>query len=481
MLTVAKKEETFNRGVTIKKWLIYVLLCVFTGCFLHALAEEDAASAQTIENDDIDNSFWICDNYMLYVESHTVPPQINVIETIYETGNETIWSFRCDENSKKDHYTAVAYSVERLTYDENNLLDKETEAERPCETTILLNKDGLVTIENAPDSRLENRLFREVDEDGEDRGRFFALNEKMLWWLDDTPFDQWMLFREVEIPGENWFWVHKMPHLVYALYEPFQDQGVISYLIPGNDSALLWDTGMGISNIRDCVEALTDLPVTVLNSHDHFDHTGGNHLFESVMCYNMDSAIQTLTKGYPHIILSDYVDPETIVDMPEDFEPDAFNRIGKAPTATVEDGQILDLGGRKLEVIHTPGHSAASIMLLDEENGLLFTGDTWYPGALYAFLKDSSLPDYVKSMRKVEKIIREKNVEWIYGSHECAIPGRELFFETADFLENVLNGRAEYEIIYDMGNVLKKYTLNDYITLEVLADESELAEDKADE
>ena len=252
-----------------------------------------------------------------------------------------------------------------------------------------------------------------------------------------------------------------MPRNVYAIFEPYQDQGVISYLILGEESALLWDTGMGIFDIRKCVEQLTDLPVTVLNSHDHFDHTGGNHLFENVMCYNIPSAIRTLTEGQTHLDLLEYVDPKRIINVPEEFDKDHFYRIGKAPTATVEDGQVIDLGGRKLEVMYTPGHSASSIMLIDEANGLLFSGDTWYPGPLYAYLEDSSLPDYVASMRRAEKVIRERNISWIYPSHNEVLPGTDLFFETTDFLQDVLDGKIGYEI--DEG--MRCYTMNSIVSL----------------
>lgn len=286
-------------------------------------------------------------------------------------------------------------------------------------------------------------------------------------WLEDTPFDSWLNFRPVNLENNHWFWIRKLPHGIYAFYEPYQDQGVISYLIPGEESVLMWDTGMGIANIRECVEQLTELPVTVLNSHDHFDHTGGNYLFDRVMCYNIDSAIRTLTEGKSHEYLMEYVSRENLVNGPDDFSLESFARIGKAPTATVEDGQIIDLGGRKLEVMYTPGHSASSIMLIDEADGILFTGDTWYPGPLYAFLEDSSLPDYVRSMRRAEQVIRDRNIQWLFCSHNQILPGTELFFETADFLEDVLAGKVTYTVKDGM----KKYTMNDLISLEMKAEE----------
>ena len=297
---------------------------------------------------------------------------------------------------------------------------------------------------------------------------FFELDEGQEWWLEDTPFESWDLFRPVWVEGRSWFWIYKMPGDVYVLYESYQDQGVISYLIPGEKSALLWDTGMGIVNIREYVEQLTDLPVTVLNSHDHFDHTGGNYLFENVMCYNIPSAIKTLTEGKTHAELLEYVDPKLIVNAPADFDKEHFYRIGKAPTATVEDGQVIDLGGRKLEVLYTPGHSSSSIMLVDEANGLLFTGDTWYPGPLYAYFEDSSLPDYVESMRRAGQVIRERNIRWIYPSHNEVPVGTDLFFETTDFLQDVLDGKIDYQ----MDEGMRCYTMNSTVSLYMKPEET---------
>jgi glyoxylase-like metal-dependent hydrolase (beta-lactamase superfamily II) len=308
---------------------------------------------------------------------------------------------------------------------------------------------------------LDGMVFSRLDESRIESGEFFALDEGQEWWLEELPSVSWEQFRPVRLEGRNWFWVYSMPRNVYAIFEPYQDQGVISYLILGEESALLWDTGMGIFDIRKCVEQLTDLPVTVLNSHDHFDHTGGNHLFENVMCYNIPSAIRTLTEGQTHLDLLEYVDPERIINVPKEFDKDHFYRIGKAPTATVEDGQVIDLGGRKLEVMYTPGHSASSIMLIDEANGLLFSGDTWYPGPLYAYMEDSSLPDYVESMRRAGQVIRERSIRWIYPSHNEVPVGTDLFFETTDFLQDVLDGKIGYEI--DEG--MRCYTMNSIVSL----------------
>ena len=300
-------------------------------------------------------------------------------------------------------------------------------------------------------------------------GHGVELTEAQQKWIGDlevyAPY--WDRFQTVEPPDQRWFRVYALPGNVYALFENRQSELVISYLILGEKSALLWDTGLGIGDIRACAEALTALPITVLNSHNHPDHIGGNAQFDRVMCYDIDSAVERMTRGYSHEELEGFIVPEEIIDPPADFPGEPFFVVGKAPTATVVDGQILDLGNRELEVIYTPGHNSSCITLIDERNGLLFTGDTWYPGPLYAFDDDSSLTDYLQSMRKIEEVIRKRNIRWVYGSHNAILPDTDLIFETTAFLEDVING----ELAYTVEDDLWVYELNELVSLCLLPEQ----------
>src|ERR1700733_8837086 len=90
------------------------------------------------------------------------------------------------------------------------------------------------------------------------------------------------------IPASDpWFEVYKVAPAVYAIYEPHQSEEVISYLIVGDKRAMLFDTGMGISDLREITAELTRLPIVVLNSHTHNDHVGNNWQFETI--YGMDT------------------------------------------------------------------------------------------------------------------------------------------------------------------------------------------------
>ncbi|MCL2564427.1 MAG: MBL fold metallo-hydrolase [Defluviitaleaceae bacterium] len=208
----------------------------------------------------------------------------------------------------------------------------------------------------------------------------------------------------------GWFKVVELSNRVFAIMEPFHFQEVISYLIIGKKSALLFDTGAGIGNIREIVNTLWDGEVIVVNSHIHFDHIGNNHLFKEVLVYNCPEALDRLKKGYSAAELAPH-------NKPNLFAAGYFEKFAKGDyhippcnPYSIEDEHIIDLGGRIIKIIHTPGHSPDSIMLLDMENKMLFTGDTYYPGHLYAhyegkFYGNSQIETYADSLEKVGSMV----------------------------------------------------------------------------
>src|SRR5437588_12957636 len=92
-------------------------------------------------------------------------------------------------------------------------------------------------------------------------------------WCKKLPRPAYSKLERIPNP-DQWFEVYKIRPGVFAIYEPHQLEEVISYLILGNDKALLFDTGMGISNIQGVVSGLTKLPVRGVNSHTYNDQVG---------------------------------------------------------------------------------------------------------------------------------------------------------------------------------------------------------------
>src|SRR5262249_45497197 len=194
----------------------------------------------------------------------------------------------------------------------------------------------------------------------------------------------------------------------------------ISYLIMGRKRAVLFDTGMGISNIKKVVEELTSLPVNVLNSHTHNDHVGDNWRFTDV--YGMDTNFtRENAKGSSSDAKAELAPGEICGQLPRGFDAKSYSTRPFQITHVLHDGDKVDLGGRVLQVIATPGHTPDSIMLLDEANGLLFTGDMFYAGPIYLFRPETDLDAYVASMKKVSALA--PRLKLLLPAHNVPVAG----------------------------------------------------------
>ncbi len=225
-------------------------------------------------------------------------------------------------------------------------------------------------------------------------------------WCKSLPRPAYSKLQRVPM-SDAWFEVYKIRPGVFAIYEPHQLEEVISYLIVGSEKALLFDTGMGISNIQAVVAGLSKLPVIVVNSHTHNDHVGDNWRFSDV--YGMDTDFtRSNARGSREDAQAELAPGELCGALPAGFDPKAYATRPFHITHWLHDGDKIDLGGRTLKIISTPGHTPDSIALLDEKNGLLFTGDTFYAGPIYLYRPETDLDAYVSSVQKLAAIAPEK-------------------------------------------------------------------------
>jgi glyoxylase-like metal-dependent hydrolase (beta-lactamase superfamily II) len=222
-------------------------------------------------------------------------------------------------------------------------------------------------------------------------------------WCRELPRPEYAKLERVDA-HDDWFEVYRIRPGVFAIYEPHQFEEVISYLILGNKRALLFDAGMGIGKISGVVARLTKLPVTVLNSHTHFDHTGGNAEFSDI--WDEDTSFTRASeRGQLNIYSRDALAPERICGkLPAGVQPGSYSIRPFQVTHRVKDGERIPLGGRELEVIFTPGHTPDSLCVLDREHGLLFTGDTFYPGPIYLFTPETDFSAYTKSVARLAEL-----------------------------------------------------------------------------
>jgi glyoxylase-like metal-dependent hydrolase (beta-lactamase superfamily II) len=212
----------------------------------------------------------------------------------------------------------------------------------------------------------------------------------------------------------SWFEVYKPAEGVFAIYEPHQAEETIAYLIVGKKRALLFDTGMGISDIKKVTAELTKLPVMVLNSHTHDDHVGDNWQFDTV--YGMDTAFtRANAKGSREDAQAEIAADQICGALPKDFDAESYATRPWRITKYIHDGEKIELGGRSIEVIATPGHTPDSISLFDRANGLLFTGDTYYPAPIWLFRPETDLNAYAASIRKLAALAPQ--VKLVLGAH----------------------------------------------------------------
>lgn len=185
---------------------------------------------------------------------------------------------------------------------------------------------------------------------------------------------------------DDWFAIEEVAPGVIAIGEPRFHQINWNYLILGTRRALLFDTGPGVRDIAAAVRKLTTLPVTALPSHMHFDHTGGLAGFRNVAVADIPVLRACDSQGWLMPTDDLYVGWwEGMIWTPV--------KIGQ----WLAIGSSVDLGGRVVELLHTPGHSPDSVSLLDRDSGLLFAADFVYPGKLYAQIQNSDLGSYLGS------------------------------------------------------------------------------------
>lgn len=204
--------------------------------------------------------------------------------------------------------------------------------------------------------------------------------------------------------------------MTFAISEYGHWEKVHSFLLVGKEDAVLIDTGLGIDNIKRITDQLTDLPITVITTHVHADHIGSHSEFETIYVHEKDS--DWLINGIKGLSIEQIrkdMSRDITIPTPKTFDPNTYKPYQGEPTGLIADGDVIDIGNRKLIIYHTPGHSPGHICVFDTTNGYLFTGDLLYDETpIYAFYPSTNPVDLVSSLERISRI---KNVTMVYGSH----------------------------------------------------------------
>ncbi|GAA0454399.1 MBL fold metallo-hydrolase [Alkalibacillus silvisoli] len=215
---------------------------------------------------------------------------------------------------------------------------------------------------------------------------------------------------------DPWFTVQTIHKKTYAISEYGHWEKVHSFLLLGDNEAVLIDTGLGIDDLKRVTNQLTDLPIKVVTTHVHWDHIGSHGSYQDLLVHELEEDwLVNGIKGLPIEQIRYDIARDLTKEPPSSFDPSTYKPFQGKPSQLLHDGDVIDLGGRSLTIYHTPGHSPGHICISDQLTGFLFTGDLLYQGApVYAFFKTTNPSDLVNSLEKIANI---PNVTQVFGSH----------------------------------------------------------------
>jgi glyoxylase-like metal-dependent hydrolase (beta-lactamase superfamily II) len=216
------------------------------------------------------------------------------------------------------------------------------------------------------------------------------------------------------VTPEHWYETIRMADDVTLIHEPWIKPFFRCNMwhVRGRDRDLLFDSGLGHVSLREHVALLSGRPLLCVASHTHFDHIGSHHEFAARAVHGAEAHI--LAEPRNEWTLADrYATDEMFDRFPSGWNA-AVYRVKPAPAdRLLADGDVVDLGDRAFEVIHTPGHSPGGIGLWEAKTGILLSGDIVYDGPLIDDAYHSNPENYVRSLER----LRLLTASVVHGGH----------------------------------------------------------------
>lgn len=241
--------------------------------------------------------------------------------------------------------------------------------------------------------------------------------------------------------ADQWFERTRIDEAITLLTEPAVHPLLRCNIwhVRGRDRDLVVDTGLGVASLTAAAADLFGADILAVATHAHMDHMGGFHEFEQraihaaeagaaesaaenlpldVGAYNEQDLAWFTSIGYD-------VSAGLLTAVPcTGFDLAGHAMVGAAPTRTLVEGDIVDLGDRAFEVLHLPGHSPGSIGLWESASGTLFSGDAVYDGPLLDQIPGADVDDYLATMDR----LLELPVTVVHAGHDPSM-GRDRFRE----------------------------------------------------
>lgn len=220
---------------------------------------------------------------------------------------------------------------------------------------------------------------------------------------------------------KNWYRIRKLSDGVTWIDEPHIKEFYRCNIwhIRGRDKDMLVDSGMGVLSLREWVPIVTERPLDAVASHTHFDHIGTHHEFPCRLCHQAEADILAAPTRQ-NTLAENYVTDDIFTELPPNPYASATYTVKSAPaTRILDDGDVIDLGDRSFEVIHTPGHSPGGIALWETATNMLISGDILYDGPLIESDDEAEMQQYVHSMKR----LLDLPVNVVHGGHFKSFSG----------------------------------------------------------
>lgn len=215
------------------------------------------------------------------------------------------------------------------------------------------------------------------------------------------------------------------------------------YLVEGNERALLIDGLSGVGSLKAFVRELTELPVIMAATHGHLDHIGAAWEYDELFLHPDDIALMYAERhcsrearlNFVNIFVNFGLKLRTVPTLADTPEAHAVK------TYPIYEGDRFDLGGRVIEVITVPGHTYGTVVFLDRERRVLFSGDACNSNTLLNLEESASVEEYLESLKHLK--LFQKDFDVMYGGHDmAAVPG-SIVDDGIALCERILTGRDD--------------------------------------
>jgi hydroxyacylglutathione hydrolase len=227
------------------------------------------------------------------------------------------------------------------------------------------------------------------------------------------------------------------------------------YLVVGQKRALVIDTGSGFYDLKGLVENMTKLPYDVVVTHGHPDHAGAVGQFDTIYMHPADAAMpmfrglsQKMAKQYGEIMWGMPIGYRNVWGYtPADAKWGGWDK--HPDIRPLYDGQVFDLGGRRVTVYHVPGHTPGSCVFIDDKSRILFSGDA---ANLNVGAESNAVSTSLRGLIRLQKLRTDYDRQYTghvayAGTLDAVSQSPQVLDDVVEAFREVLQGKAEVKVV----------------------------------